>query len=159
MRADIFLKHFRQNVIANAAYLHHNLSRSCKGILRGLHYQRQKPQGKLVYVVRGAVLDVAVDIRKGSPTFGQVECVELNDENCRQLYVPPGFAHGFCALSEVVDFAYKCTDYYDPADERGVLWNDPDLGIQWPVDNPILAPRDMAFPCLKDIAPNDLPQI
>lgn len=116
----------------NLAFVQDNHSRSGTGILRGLHYQLQHPQGKLVRVSQGRVFDVAVDIRKGSPRFGRWAGVELSEDNFRQLYVPPGFAHGFCSLSERVDFIYKCTDYYDPADEHGVLWNDPDIGIVWP---------------------------
>lgn len=120
-----------------------NLSRSVRGTLRGLHYQRHHPQGKLVYVTRGAVFDVAVDLRRSSPTFGRWHGVELSDENHRMLYIPPGFAHGFCVLSEIVDFAYKCTALYEPSDERTLLWNDPDLGIPWPDITPrILSPKD-----------------
>ncbi|MBI1346554.1 dTDP-4-dehydrorhamnose 3,5-epimerase [bacterium] len=120
-----------------------NLSRSVKGTLRGLHYQRQHPQGKLVYVTRGVVWDVAVDVRKPSPTFGQWFAVELSDENHRQMYIPPGFAHGFCVLSDTADFAYKCTDKYRPDDERTILWNDADLAISWPEIEPrILSAKD-----------------
>lgn len=120
-----------------------NLSRSVRGTLRGLHYQRQHPQGKLVYVTHGAVWDVAVDLRKPSPTFGRWFAIELTDENHRQMYIPPGFAHGFCVLSETADFAYKCTDKYRPEDECTVLWNDEDLAISWPDVTPrILSPKD-----------------
>lgn len=113
-------------------FVQDNHSRSGQGILRGLHYQREHPQGKLVRVTQGAAFDVAVDIRKGSPTFGKWIGVTLSEDNFRQVYIPPGFAHGFCTLSEQVDFLYKCTDYYHPEDEQGVLWNDPDIGIDWP---------------------------
>jgi len=113
-------------------FVQDNHSRSSKGVLRGLHYQIQQPQGKLVRVTRGAVFDVAVDIRKSSPTFGQWVGVELNEENHKQLWVPPGLAHGFVVLSETADFLYKTTDYYAPAFERSILWNDADIGIQWP---------------------------
>lgn len=113
-------------------FVQDNHSRSGAGILRGLHYQLKHPQGKLVRVTQGVAFDVAVDIRKGSPNFGRWVGVSLSEENFRQLYVPPGFAHGFCSLSERVDFLYKCTDYYYPEDEQGVLWNDPDLAIAWP---------------------------
>ncbi len=113
-------------------FVQDNHSRSGAGILRGLHYQLKHPQGKLVRVTQGVAFDVAVDIRKGSPNFGRWVGVTLSEENFRQLYVPPGFAHGFCSLSERVDFLYKCTDYYHPEDEQGVLWNDPDLAIAWP---------------------------
>jgi dTDP-4-dehydrorhamnose 3,5-epimerase len=111
-------------------------------VLRGLHFQKTKPQGKLVRVVRGEVFDVAVDLRKGSTTFGRWEGVILSENNKRQFWVPPGFAHGFLVLSEIADFEYKCTDYYDPSDEGCVLWNDPDLNIDWPLDNPILSKKD-----------------
>lgn len=114
-----------------------NLSRSRQGTLRGLHYQLQYPQGKLVYVTRGAVWDVAVDLRRASPTFGQWHAEELSETNHRQMYLPPGFAHGFCVLSEIADFAYKCTSPYRPQDERTLQWDDPALGITWPD----LAPR------------------
>lgn len=120
-----------------------NLSRSLRGTLRGLHYQRQHPQGKLVYVTRGVVWDVAVDLRRDSPTFGRWHAEELTDENHRQMYLPPGFAHGFCVLSETADFAYKCTTPYRPEDERTLLWNDPALGIAWPEILPrILSAKD-----------------
>jgi dTDP-4-dehydrorhamnose 3,5-epimerase len=124
-------------------FVQDNLSRSGRGTLRGLHYQRQHPQGKLVFVTHGAVFDVAVDLRRQSPTFGRWHGVELNDENRRQLYIPPGFAHGFCVLSETADFAYKCTDYYRPDDERTLLWNDPAVGVEWPEVEPrILSDKD-----------------
>jgi len=113
-------------------FVQDNHSRSEKNVLRGLHYQLEQPQGKLVRVVNGAVFDVAVDIRRGSPTFGQWVGLELTGDNNRQIYVPPGFAHGFCVLSDSADFLYKCTEYYAPDDEYGLLWNDPDIGIDWP---------------------------
>ena len=113
-------------------FVQDNHSRSGAGVLRGLHYQLQHPQGKLVRVTQGAAFDVAVDIRKGSPTFGKWAGVTLSEDNFQQFYVPPGFAHGFLALSERVDFLYMCTDYYRPEDEQGVLWNDPAIGIAWP---------------------------
>lgn len=115
-------------------FVQDNHSRSAKGVLRGLHFQKTKPQGKLVRVVRGAVFDVAVDVRKGSPTFGQWEGVLLSEENKKQFWVPPGLAHGFLVLSDVADFEYKCTDYYDPSDEGSLIWNDPSVGIKWPLD-------------------------
>ena len=114
-------------------FVQDNHSRSSQGVLRGLHYQIQQPQGKLVRVVRGSVFDVAVDIRKASPTFGQWVGVELSEDNHRQLWVPPGFAHGFLVLSETADFLYKTTDYYAPAHERCIAWNDPAIGIEWPL--------------------------
>ena len=113
-------------------FVQDNHSRSGPGVLRGLHYQLKHPQGKLVRITQGAAFDVAVDVRRGSPTFGKWVGVMLSEDNFRQFYVPPGFAHGFLALSERVDFLYKCTDYYHPEDEQGVLWNDPDIGIEWP---------------------------
>jgi len=132
-------------------FVQDNHSRSQRGVLRGLHFQRTRPQGKLVSVSRGAVYDVAVDINPDSPTCGQYVGVELNDENHRQLWVPPGYAHGFCVLSEVADFQYKCTDYYQPEDEGGLLWNDPDVGIPWPVAEPQLSAKDQLNPRLRDL--------
>jgi dTDP-4-dehydrorhamnose 3,5-epimerase len=132
-------------------FIQDNHSRSSKGVLRGLHFQKTKPQGKLVRVVRGEVFDVVVDIREGSPTFGQWEGVLLNEENKRQFYVPPGFAHGFVTLSDTADFEYKCTDYYDPSDEGAIRWNDPEIGIEWPVDYPQLSDKDACAPLLKDM--------
>ena len=116
------------------AFVQDNHSRSAKGVLRGLHFQKTKPQGKLVRVVRGAVFDVAVDIRPDSPTYGKWEGVLLSEENKKQFWVPPGLAHGFLVLSDVADFEYKCTDYYDPSDEGSLIWNDPSVGIKWPLD-------------------------
>jgi dTDP-4-dehydrorhamnose 3,5-epimerase len=133
------------------AFVQDNHSRSSKSVLRGLHYQKTKPQGKLVRVVRGEVYDVALDIRQGSPTFGQWEGVILSEENKRQFWVPPGFAHGFVVLSDTADFEYKCTDYYDPSDEGCVLWNDPDLDIPWPLADPILSSKDASADRLVDL--------
>lgn len=115
-------------------FVQDNHSRSAKGVLRGLHFQKTKPQGKLVRVVRGAVFDVAVDIRMDSPTYGQWEGVLLSEENKKQFWVPPGLAHGFLVLSDVADFEYKCTEYYDPSDEGSLIWSDPSVGIEWPLD-------------------------
>jgi dTDP-4-dehydrorhamnose 3,5-epimerase len=123
-------------------FVQDNWSRSTYGVLRGLHFQINQPQGKLVSVHRGSVYDVAVDIRKSSPTFGQWYGEILSDENHLQMYVPPGFAHGFCVMSDIADFVYKCTDYYNNKDEGGILWNDKKLAIKWPVDNPIVSPKD-----------------
>lgn len=114
------------------SFVQDNRSRSRRGVLRGLHYQLHRPQGKLVSVSLGRVFDVAVDIRRGSPWFGQWVGAELSDSNHKQLYVPPGFAHGFCVLSDIADFNYKCTEFYAPDDEYGILWNDPEIGILWP---------------------------
>ena len=125
------------------SFVQDNVSRSSRGTLRGLHYQLVQPQGKLVFVTRGEVFDVAVDMRRSSPTFGRWFGVFLNDENHRQLYVPPGFAHGFCVTSDSVDFCYKCTDFYNPSHERTLLWNDPTVGVQWPeIGEPLLSAKD-----------------
>lgn len=132
-------------------FVQDNHSRSQRGVLRGLHFQRTRPQGKLVSVSRGAVYDVAVDINPQSPTCGQFVGVELNDENHRQLWVPPGYAHGFCVISEVADFQYKCTDLYFPEDESGLLWNDPDVDIPWPVESPSLSAKDTQNPTLREL--------
>ena len=141
-------------------FVQDNLSRSKYGVLRGLHYQLQHPQGKLVSVVRGEVFDVMVDVRYNSPTFGQWFDTILSDTNHRQLYIPPGYAHGFCVLSEVVDFHYKCTDYYHPEDEQGVLWNDAAIGIKWPElkINPIMSPKDIKYKPLAEVAKELLPK-
>lgn len=130
-------------------FVQDNHSRSGKGVLRGLHFQKTKPQGKLVRVVRGEVFDVAVDIRPDSPTFGQWEGVILSDDNKRQYWVPPGFAHGFVVLSDSADFEYKCTDYYDPNDEGCLLWNDSAIGIVWPITAPLLSAKDQQGLCLE----------
>ena len=125
-------KAFNEATGQNVSFVQDNHSRSGKGVLRGLHYQIQQPQGKLVRVVRGSVFDVAVDIRKRSPTFGKWVGVELSEDNHRQLWVPPGFAHGFLVLSDTAEFLYKTTDYYAPEHERCIAWNDPSIGISWP---------------------------
>ena len=126
-----------------ADFVQDNYSRSSKGILRGLHYQVQHPQGKLVQVLSGKVFDVVVDLRKNSPAFGRWLGFELSDQNCHQVFVPPGCAHGFCVLSETADFSYKCTDYYFPEHERSLLWNDPKIGIEWPLtEEPTLSNKD-----------------
>ena len=132
-------------------FVQDNHSRSQRGVLRGLHFQRTRPQGKLVSVSRGAVYDVAVDIDPASATYGKFVGVELNDDNHRQMWVPPGYAHGFCVLSEVADFQYKCTDFYFPADEGGLAWNDPDVGIPWPITEPQLSAKDVNNPRLRDL--------
>lgn len=135
-------------------FVQDNHSRSSKGILRGLHYQLNHPQGKLVRVVAGEVFDVAVDIRKGAPTFGQWFGTCLSGENHKQMYVPPGFAHGFCVLSETADFLYKCTDFYFPKDEYGIVWDDPKLAIDWPIQQPTLSSKDAALPRLHEAMDN-----
>ncbi|AEG10744.1 dTDP-4-dehydrorhamnose 3,5-epimerase [Shewanella baltica BA175] len=132
-------------------FVQDNRSRSTKGVLRGLHFQKTKPQGKLVTVTEGEVFDVAVDLRPNSETFGQYEAIILTGANKLQFYVPPGFGHGFCVLSDIADFQYKCTDYYDPADESGLLWSDAELNIQWPIDAPLLSEKDAQLPTLMDI--------
>jgi|SRR5579885_2154765 dTDP-4-dehydrorhamnose 3,5-epimerase len=134
------------------AFVQDNVSRSARNVLRGLHYQLPHAQGKLVFVTRGSVWDVAVDIRTNSPTFGQWFGIHLNDENHTQFYIPPGFAHGFCVLSDEADFHYKCTDYYQPGSEHGIAWNDERLNIPWPVSNPVLSPKDEIYPALHEIA-------
>lgn len=147
-----FFESFNQRVFNEAvggahAFVQDNHSRSARGVLRGLHYQVTQPQGKLVRVVRGAVFDVAVDIRRSSPTFGQWVGAELSEDNQHQLWVPPGFAHGFLALSESADFLYKTTDFYAPAAERCIVWNDPRIAIDWPlsaaaVEQPLVSAKD-----------------
>jgi dTDP-4-dehydrorhamnose 3,5-epimerase len=139
-------------------FVQDNLSASTRGTLRGLHFQHPSAQGKLVYVLQGEVFDVAVDIRAGSPTFGRWISEILSDENQRQLYIPEGFAHGFCVTSERALVAYKCTDFYNPTADNGVLWNDPDLGIDWPTRTPILSPKDSARLPLKAIPLPRLPK-
>jgi len=145
-------KAFDEAVGHHVDFVQDNHSRSRKGVLRGLHYQLQQPQGKLVRVVAGAVFDVAVDIRKASPTFGQWVGVELTEENQRQLWVPAGFAHGFLVLSETADFLYKTTDYYAPAHERCIAWDDEQIGIAWPVQGltPALSEKDRQGRSLQD---------
>lgn len=132
-------------------FVQDNHSRSQRGVLRGLHFQRSRPQGKLVSVSRGAVYDVAVDINPLSPTCGHFVGVELTDENHRQLWIPPGYAHGFCVLSDVADFQYKCTDFYFPEDEGGLIWNDPQLNIPWPIGQPQLSIKDQQNPTLREL--------
>lgn len=140
-------------------FVQDNHSRSRRGVLRGLHFQRERPQGKLVECVRGAVYDVVVDLRAGSPTFGRWHGTELSDGGGRQLWVPPGLAHGFCVLSDEADVLYSCTDVYRPADEGGVAWDDPDLAIAWPLTEPVLSEKDRRLPRLADLAPADLPRV
>lgn len=135
-------------------FVQDNFSRSKKNVLRGLHYQSPNAQGKLVRVTSGAVWDVAVDIRPNSPTYGKHFGLELSADNQKSFYVPEGFAHGFCTLTDFADFQYKCTAFYSPADEKGLLWNDPDLGIRWPVADPILNAKDLANGRLRDLCPS-----
>jgi len=135
----------------NVAFVQDNISVSRRGALRGLHFQNPNPQGKLVSVLQGEVLDVVVDIRRASSTFGKYEAVQLSSENKRQFYIPPGFAHGFLVLSETAMFHYKCTDFYSPKDEMTVLWNDPALRIQWPIPDPIISEKDAKGLLLKAV--------
>ena len=137
-------EHYKKQAHIDLPFVQDNHSRSTRGVLRGLHFQKSKPQGKLVRVVRGEVFDVVVDLRSDSPTFGKWHSVWLSEENHRQLWLPPGTAHGFVVTSDSADFEYKCTDYYDPNDEGCLLWNDPQLKIDWPITNPILSDKDRA---------------
>lgn len=161
-----FLETYREDVLIeagiNATFVQDNHSRSTKGVLRGLHYQMTQTQGKLVRVVSGEVFDVAVDVRKGSPTFGQWYGAQLDEQSMRMMYVPPGYAHGFVVLSDTADFLYKCTDYYHPQSEHGIAWNDPDIGIDWSLDNITtselaLSEKDKLNPLLKDQTADRLP--
>jgi dTDP-4-dehydrorhamnose 3,5-epimerase len=141
-----------------ANFVQDNLSRSARGVLRGLHMQHPSDQGKLVHVLEGEVFDVAVDVRVGSPTFRRWVAFLLSAQNKRQLYIPPGFAHGFCVTSETALFAYKCTELYHPEHELGILWNDPDIGIPWPVQDPVLSGKDRIYPRLGDVPESRLPR-
>ncbi len=156
-----FMETFHQNKYAEVsidqAFIQDNYSHSTRGVLRGLHYQLKHPQGKLIYVITGEIFDVAVDIRQGSPTFGQWVGQYLSDQNKRQIFIPEGFAHGFCVISETADVLYKATDLYNPDDEYGVLWYDPDIGIDWPVKVPIVSDKDNHYPGLRDAKETQLP--
>lgn len=153
-----FMETWHQTRYAEAGlptnFVQDNLSFSQKGVLRGLHSQKPNPQAKLVYVLHGAVFDVAVDVRCGSPTFGNWVGVTLSSENKRQFYIPEGFLHGFCVLSDTALFAYKCTNMYNPQAEVGVIWNDPDIGIQWPVVDPIISDKDKRNHRLRELGSN-----
>lgn len=161
-----FFEAYNERVFASqglpTAWVQDNASRSARGVLRGLHYQLGKPQGKLVRVTRGEVFDVAVDVRRGSPTFGRALTVVLSEENRRAVYIPPGFAHGFYVLSEIADFLYKVTDFYDPKEERGIAWSDPALGITWPIiagTEPVLSAKDRVYGPLAGVDEKDLPTL
>ena len=145
------LERYQEYLGDDINFVQDNHSRSVKGVLRGLHFQKTKPQGKLVRVVAGEVYDVAVDINPHSPTYGQYEGVVLSETNKKQLWVPPGYAHGFLVLSDSADFEYKCTDYYDVSDEGGVLWSDPDIGISWPLADVLLSDKDAVLPTLREL--------
>jgi dTDP-4-dehydrorhamnose 3,5-epimerase len=150
-----FLETYQQQKYAEAgiskSFVQDNQSYSTKNVLRGLHFQLRHPQAKLVRVTQGTVFDVAIDIRKNSPTFGKWHGEILSAENKKQIYIPENFAHGFCVLSDSAEFLYKCTDFYVPGDESGLLWNDPQLGINWPIDQPILSDKDAVLPKLADV--------
>ncbi len=153
-----FMETYNQKDMAEAGldmiFVQDNQSMSTKGVLRGLHFQKQFPQGKLVRVIKGVVFDVAVDLRQESKTYGEWFGIELSDENKKQFYIPEGFAHGFLVLSDTAEFCYKCTDFYHPGDEGGLLWNDPDIGIEWPISadmNVLLSDKDSKQPLFKDL--------
>ena len=156
-----FLESYNAREIADAGipteFVQDNHSRSVAGVVRGFHYQLVHPQGKLIRVARGAVFDVVLDIRVGSPTFGQSSAVELDDQQQRMVWIPPGFAHGFCSLADETDVVYKCTDFYVPDDDRGVLWNDPDLAIQWPAIARTVSAKDATYLPLR-ASRTDLPR-
>ncbi len=156
-----FLETFRRSWLEDQGidvrFVQDNMSRSKKNTLRGLHYQLTNPQAKLVMVSRGAVLDVAVDIRRGSPTFGKYVSAELSEENKKLMYIPAGFAHGFKVLTETADFQYKCSTYYDPTSEKAVLWSDPDINVNWEAENPILSEKDKNARPLRDFSEDELP--
>ena len=164
-KRGFFLETFREDVLLqagiNAHFVQDNHTRSSQGVLRGLHYQMTQTQGKLVRVATGSVFDVVVDVRSGSPTFGQWFGTELNEDNIKMIYVPPGFAHGFVVLSETTDFIYKCTDYYHPESEQGIAWDDPDLNIDWSVaeiaEKISLSDKDKQNVKLKDQPAEKLP--
>jgi dTDP-4-dehydrorhamnose 3,5-epimerase len=142
---------YRDQANITLPFVQDNYSRSQRGVLRGIHFQRTRPQGKLVSVTHGAVYDVAVDINPTSPTFGSYIGVELTAHNHRQLWIPPGYAHGFCVLSDFADFSYKCTDFYLPQDEGGLAWNCPEVAIDWPIQNPQLSEKDKHYPVLSQL--------
>jgi dTDP-4-dehydrorhamnose 3,5-epimerase len=154
---EIFQKErYRQAGIPDK-FVQENHSRSVKGVLRGLHFQMKRPQAQIVTIIRGRVFDVAVDLRPGSATFGRWFGTELSDDGPRQMYMSAGFAHGFCVLSDVVDLHYKTSRIYDQTDEGGLLWNDPDIGIRWPLAAPHVSLRDQNYPCLRELGSRELP--
>ena len=155
-----FLETYNQNKYQksgiNRRFVQDNLSYSVSGTLRGLHFQIRHPQAKLVQVITGEIFDVAVDIRKDSPTFGKWTGVVLSEQNKRQLFIPEGFAHGFCVLSNTAHFLYKCSDFYAPDDEGGITWSDPDIGIEWAVKDPVISEKDKHYPRLCELFPEQL---
>jgi dTDP-4-dehydrorhamnose 3,5-epimerase len=155
-----FMETYRRNRYQDAGidrtFVQDNLSFSVRGTLRGLHFQITRPQAKLVQALSGEVFDVAVDIRPGSPSFGRWVGAHLSGESGKQFFIPEGFAHGFCVLSETAHFAYKCSAYYAPEDEGGILWSDPAIGIEWPAEAPIVSDKDSAFPLLAELPPERL---
>ncbi len=155
-----FLETFHQSkyeAVLPCSFVQDNMSFSQRGVVRGLHYQLKQPQGKLVFVLTGEIFDVAVDIRRRSPTFGRWVGFNLSEQNKHQLFIPPGFAHGFMVLSETAQVYYKCTDLYCHGDEYGLLWNDPELAINWPQTKALLSPKDKVLPTLKTVDQKDLP--
>ena len=156
-----FLETYHQKKYAEGeivkSFVQDNRSHSTRNVLRGLHYQLRNPQAKLIYVITGEIFDVAVDIRRGSPTFGKWEGVYLSSKNHHQVFIPEGFAHGFCVLSETADVLYKCSDLYNPDDEFGILWSDPMISIKWPVAKPVLSAKDSQYPQLNEITDSLLP--
>jgi dTDP-4-dehydrorhamnose 3,5-epimerase len=148
---------YRDNGIPDV-FVQDNHSRSQKGVMRGMHFQVRRPQAQIVTVMRGRIFDVAVDLRPDSATFGRWYGMELSDEGPRQIYMGPGFAHGFCVLSEVADLHYKVSQIYDQADESGIAWNDPQIGIRWPIDNPVVSNRDRSYPLLRELDRAQLPR-
>ena len=157
--AESYCQKKYQQMGINENFVQDNRSRSKKNVLRGLHYQVQHPIGHLIYVLHGSVFDVGLDLRVKSPTFGHVYCHTLSAQQNQQLYLPPGVAHGFLALEQYNEILYKCTDYYYPEDEAGVVWNDPDLAIPWPTLHPEIKGRDANFPRLKELLPTQLPVV
>ena len=159
-----FFESYRRDKLAGLGiegeFVQDNHSKSSRGVLRGLHFQLGKPQGKLIRVVEGEIFDVAVDVRRGSPRYGKWAGAKLTGESKRMMYVPAGFAHGFTVMSETAEIIYKCTDYYAPEEERGVLWSDPAIGIEWPMSGtkPVLSAKDRAYTPLSEIDPSDLPE-
>jgi dTDP-4-dehydrorhamnose 3,5-epimerase len=149
---------YREAGIADT-FVQDNHSRSVKGVLRGLHFTVKRPQAQIITVMRGKIFDVAVDLREFSSTFGRWFGAELSEEGPRQLYMAPGFAHGFCVLSDFADLHYKVSRLYDSADEGGLLWNDPDVGIRWPIDNPVVSRRDADYPRLRELVSSRLPHL